>query len=57
MKQPPDNPQFARFTSAMRHIMGVSKTELNTRIEAERRKPRASASRVSGVASKKEDQA
>jgi hypothetical protein len=33
MKQPPDNPEFARFTAAMRTIVKVSKTELNRRIE------------------------
>jgi len=43
MKTPPDNPEFARFTSAMRQIMTVSKTELNRRMEAEKRKPKASA--------------
>jgi hypothetical protein len=31
MKKPPDNPEFARFTSAMRHIMSVSKAELQRR--------------------------
>ena len=36
MKKPPDNPEFARFTDAMRQIMGVSKTELQRRIEAEK---------------------
>jgi hypothetical protein len=45
MKKPPDNPEFARFTAAMRHIVGVSKTELQRRIvtekmeETERKKP------------------
>ena len=36
MKKPPDNPEFAKFTAAMRHIMGVSKTELIAREEAEK---------------------
>jgi len=46
MKRPPDNPEFARFTRAMRHIMGVSKTELQRRMEEEKKgkQPKASAS-------------
>jgi hypothetical protein len=55
MKPPPDNPEFARFTEAMRTIVKVSKVEMNRRIEAEKRKPKASASRVSGAASKRAD--
>ena len=38
MKKPPDTPEFARFTAAMRHIMGVSKVELQRRIDAEKAK-------------------
>jgi hypothetical protein len=50
MKTPPDNPEFVRFTSAMRDIMKVSKTELSRRMEAEKkRKPKHSSSRVSGA--------
>jgi hypothetical protein len=37
MKPPPDNPEFAKFTAAMRHIMGVSKVTLKER-EAEEKK-------------------
>jgi hypothetical protein len=36
MKKPPDNPEFARFTAAMQHIMGVSKTTMKEREEAEK---------------------
>jgi len=36
MKRPPDNPEFARFTQAMRHIMGVTKVELKAREEADK---------------------
>jgi hypothetical protein len=36
MKKPPDNPEFARFTEAMRHIMGVSKATLKKREAAEK---------------------
>jgi hypothetical protein len=53
MKTPPDNPEFAKFTSAMREMMKVSKTELQRRIEAEKRKPKASASRASVSSSKR----
>jgi hypothetical protein len=49
MKTPPDDPEFAKFTEAMRTIVKVSKVEMQRRIEAEKRKPRASASRVSVV--------
>jgi len=56
MKTPPDTPEFARFTDAMRTIMKVSKVELKRRMEAEKQTPRARllrASRVSGVRSKR----
>ena len=44
MKTPPDNPEFALFTSAMRDLLKVSKVEMNRRIEAEKkRKPKTSA--------------
>jgi hypothetical protein len=34
MKTPPKTPEFARFTTAVRDILKVSKTEMQTRIEA-----------------------
>ena len=34
MKTPPATPEFARFTSAVRDILTVSKSEMQTRIEA-----------------------
>jgi hypothetical protein len=34
MKKPPDNPEFARFTEAMRHIMTVPKSAIAARDEA-----------------------
>ena len=37
MKKPPDNPEFARFTEAMRGIMKVSKAELQRRMEDEKK--------------------
>jgi uncharacterized protein (DUF2384 family) len=37
MKPPPDNPEFTRFTEAMRHIMGVSKNTMTRRKEAAKR--------------------
>jgi len=47
MKRPPSDPEFARFTEAMRQIMKVSKTEINRRIEEKKkRKAKPSASRV-----------
>lgn len=55
MKTPPDNPEFARFTEAMRTIVKVSKVEMQRRIDAEKRKPIASASRVSGAPPKQAD--
>jgi hypothetical protein len=53
VKQPPNNPEFARFTEAMRDIMKVSKTEMLKRIEAAKRKPKTSASLDSAVSSKR----
>jgi hypothetical protein len=34
MKKPPDTPEFARFTAAVRDIMKVSRSEMQERIEA-----------------------
>jgi hypothetical protein len=36
MKKPPDNPEFRRFTNAMRDLLKVSKTELQRRMEDEK---------------------
>jgi hypothetical protein len=41
MKTPPKNPEFARFTDAMRTIMKVSKTELQRRMEDDKKAKRA----------------
>jgi hypothetical protein len=49
MRTPPDTPEFARFTEAMRTIMSVSKDELKKREKAEKRKPMAPASPSSVV--------
>jgi hypothetical protein len=49
MKPPPNNPEFARFTDAMRTIMKVSKADVNKGAETEKRKPKTSASRVSVI--------
>jgi hypothetical protein len=46
MKTPPDNPEFERFTDAMRTIVKVSKVELQRRMEAEKQTPKAVASRA-----------
>ncbi len=56
MKPMPQNPEFARFTGALREILKVSKTELQRRIEMEKRKPNASASRDSVASSEKSHQ-
>lgn len=50
---PPKDAEFAKFTNAMRDILKVSKVELQRRMEEEKRKPKASASRVSGVSPKR----
>jgi hypothetical protein len=34
MKTPPGTPEFAKFTTAVRDILKVSKSEMQTRIEA-----------------------
>jgi hypothetical protein len=34
MKTPPDTPEFARFTKAMRDILKVSPEDIKTRIKA-----------------------
>jgi hypothetical protein len=36
MKPPPDTSEFAKFTTAMRDILKVSKGEMQTRIEAQK---------------------
>jgi hypothetical protein len=52
MKRPPDNPEFARFTEAMRHIMGVTKLELKAREEDDKVR-RAKRKRVKRVTTAK----
>jgi hypothetical protein len=34
MKTPPATPEFARFTAAVRDVLKVSKSEMQSRIEA-----------------------
>ena len=36
MKTPPQTPEFNRFTSAVRDILKVSKSEMQTRIEKQK---------------------
>ena len=38
MKRPPSDPEFVRFTEALRQIMKVSKTEINQRIAANKKR-------------------
>jgi hypothetical protein len=56
MKTPPDTPEFANFTTAMRDILKVSKSEMQTRIEAHKesgkRLSKGSASLSPAVAAK-----
>jgi hypothetical protein len=52
MKRPPSDPEFERFTDAMRHIMRVSKADIRDELKAKKRKPKTSASRVSATATK-----
>lgn len=51
MKPPPDNPEFRKFTSAMRTIMKVSKVELKRREEAQKKRKRIRASASPGSVS------
>ena len=53
MKTPPDNPEFAKFTEALRQVMSVSKVELQRRMEEEKqqKKAKGSASRDSRASS------
>jgi hypothetical protein len=44
MKPPPDNPEFRKFTGAMRTIMSVSKAELKKREEAQKKRKRSKTS-------------
>jgi hypothetical protein len=37
MKQPPNTPEFANFTQAVRKILTVSKAEIEARIEAQKK--------------------
>jgi hypothetical protein len=55
MKTPPGTPEFQRFSTAMRDILKVSKQEMDRRVEAEKRKPNASASRVPADKPTRED--
>jgi hypothetical protein len=55
MKPLPTNPEFVKFTEAMRAILKVSKVELQRRIEADKQTPKRIASRAARavVASRK----
>jgi hypothetical protein len=53
MKRPPSDPEFARFTDAMRHIMRISKADIREELKPKKRKPKASASRVSAVSTRR----
>jgi len=56
VKTPPTDPEFERFTDAMRKIVKVSKVEMQRRIEAQKRTRRAitlRAARASGARPKR----
>ncbi len=46
MKRPPSDPEFVRFTDAMRTIMRVSKADIQQELKTKKRKPKTSASRA-----------
>ena len=56
MKRPPTNPEFFRFTAAVKDILKVSKDEMKARIEAHKeagkRLPKGSSSLAPAAASK-----
>jgi hypothetical protein len=47
MKRKPQSEEYRRFENLLGHVLTVSKEELNRRMEEEKRKPKAPASRVS----------
>jgi hypothetical protein len=53
MKPPPDNPEFRKFTNAMRTIMSVSKTELKKREAEEKREKQPNAASPGSASSSK----
>jgi hypothetical protein len=48
MKPPPDDPEFRRFTEAMRQMMKVSKTEIQRRMEQEKQAKKRKAAKAQG---------
>ena len=52
MKKKPQSPEYKAFENLLGSVLRVSKAELNRRIQAEKREPKAPASRVSAVPSK-----
>ena len=50
MKTPPETPEFAKFTQAMKGTLSVSKDELQRRIKAEKKGKRFKASASPGSA-------
>jgi hypothetical protein len=55
MKSKPTSPEYKAFENLLGSVLSISKAELNRRIEQEKRKrtPKAPASRVSGVPTKR----
>ena len=52
MKAKPQSAEYKAFENLLGAVLSVSKKELNRRIEEEKRKPKAPASRVSVVPTK-----
>jgi hypothetical protein len=52
MKSKPETPEYKAFENLLGQVLTVSKAELNKRIEAEKRKPKAPSSRASDAPSK-----
>ena len=48
----PQSPEYKAFENLLGSVLSVSKAELKRRIQAEKRKPKTPASRVSGVPAK-----
>jgi hypothetical protein len=52
MNQKPQSAEYKAFENLLGSVLSVSKAELNRRIQAEKRKPKAPASRVSAAPAK-----
>jgi hypothetical protein len=53
MKPKPQSAEYKAFENLLGQVLTVSKTELKSRIEAEKREPKAPASRASAAPTKR----